>query len=291
MKKQHQNWWIDLFLLAGLLVCFYLNLTGVVVHQWLGAALALLLLVHTLVHWNWVKAVARRFFTNPGQRNRWYALMDLLLLVGFGGIAVTGVVISTWLNLPLTSYAAWSSLHTWLSVAVLGITVLKLGLHARWILNTTHSLFQRAGQAINGSVLVPAVVPVSTNGVDTERRRFLVMMGVVGAGSMLAVSNLFPAKSAQAGTDLSSLANLDESTLDSIWADSQQESGTQNSTVSGSSITLEDAPEEDSTAAVDQSSTSAYCTVQCRNGCSFPGHCRRYVDQNGNGLCDKGECL
>jgi hypothetical protein len=33
------------------------------------------------------------------------------------------------------------------------------------------------------------------------------------------------------------------------------------------------------------------CVVQCGRGCSFPGHCRRYIDVNGNQLCDKGECL
>lgn len=291
MKKQHQNWWIDLFLLAGLLASFYLELTGVVLHQWLGAGLALLLLVHTLVHWSWVKAVARRFFTNPGQRNCWFALMDLLLLGGFAGIMVTGVIISTWLNLPLKNYAAWSSLHTWLSVATLGLTVLKLGFHSRWILSTTRSLFLRAGHALNDSVLVPAAAPLRTNEVNVERRRFLVMMGVIGAGSVLAVSNLFPARAAQADNDLASLATLDETDLDSLWTASQQGSPVSSSTVSDS-ITLEDVPEEVVIAESDSlSSADAYCTVECRRGCSFPGHCRRYVDQNGNGLCDEGECL
>jgi hypothetical protein len=35
----------------------------------------------------------------------------------------------------------------------------------------------------------------------------------------------------------------------------------------------------------------AACTVRCPKGCSFPGRCRRYTDQNSNGLCDLGECL
>jgi hypothetical protein len=37
--------------------------------------------------------------------------------------------------------------------------------------------------------------------------------------------------------------------------------------------------------------TAATCSVRCRRGCSFPGHCRRYIDSNGNGKCDLGECL
>ncbi|QRN84136.1 hypothetical protein JR338_05190 [Chloroflexota bacterium] len=37
--------------------------------------------------------------------------------------------------------------------------------------------------------------------------------------------------------------------------------------------------------------TESNCTVQCARGCSYPSHCRRYTDANGNGLCDLGECL
>lgn len=29
---------------------------------------------------------------------------------------------------------------------------------------------------------------------------------------------------------------------------------------------------------------------QCYRRCSYPGHCRRYRDSNGNGRCDLGEC-
>jgi hypothetical protein len=33
------------------------------------------------------------------------------------------------------------------------------------------------------------------------------------------------------------------------------------------------------------------CTVLCPKGCSYPGQCQDYRDENGNGLCDLGECL
>jgi hypothetical protein len=31
--------------------------------------------------------------------------------------------------------------------------------------------------------------------------------------------------------------------------------------------------------------------VRCDRRCSYPGHCRKYTDSNGNGRCDLGECL
>jgi hypothetical protein len=36
--------------------------------------------------------------------------------------------------------------------------------------------------------------------------------------------------------------------------------------------------------------SSGECSVICDKGCSYPGQCRRYVDTNGNGICDLTEC-
>jgi len=33
------------------------------------------------------------------------------------------------------------------------------------------------------------------------------------------------------------------------------------------------------------------CVIRCTRACAYPGKCRRYVDENGNYLCDLGECL
>ena len=35
---------------------------------------------------------------------------------------------------------------------------------------------------------------------------------------------------------------------------------------------------------------SPSCTVVCDKGCVYPGQCRRYIDENGNGFCDLTEC-
>ena len=37
--------------------------------------------------------------------------------------------------------------------------------------------------------------------------------------------------------------------------------------------------------------SSTACTIRCNKGCSYPGHCRRYVDTNRNNRCDLGECM
>ena len=43
-------------------------------------------------------------------------------------------------------------------------------------------------------------------------------------------------------------------------------------------------------AATARNNAAASCTIRCGRRCSYPGHCRRYTDSNGNGRCDLGEC-
>jgi hypothetical protein len=35
---------------------------------------------------------------------------------------------------------------------------------------------------------------------------------------------------------------------------------------------------------------SGSCSLQCGKHCSYPGHCRRYTDSDGDNFCDFGEC-
>ena len=141
-KTSHQtHWLIDLGLLAGYLISFYLDLTGVNLHQWLGVGVTVLALIHLVLHWDWVKAVVSRFFGKTSGRSRIYLLLDLLIMLGAVVIFETGLVISTWFNLELYNYAAWLDVHIYSSVITLGITVLKLGLHWRWIVATAKKIF------------------------------------------------------------------------------------------------------------------------------------------------------
>ena len=76
-KTSHQtHWLIDLGLLAGYLLSFYLDLTGVNLHQWLGVGVTVLALIHLILHWDWVTAVVNRFFGKTCGRSRIYLLLD-----------------------------------------------------------------------------------------------------------------------------------------------------------------------------------------------------------------------
>jgi hypothetical protein len=133
--------------------------------------------------------------------------------------------------------------------------------------------------------------------VDEDRRKFLMLMGLVGLGSSLAMFNLGTDRDWQgstveaatvtdtpASTETETIIAETETAQESLLTDSA--AGSDLTDASATGITLEDAQ----TVTETQTAVAA-CTIRCPRGCSFPGHCRRYVDQNGNGKCDLGECL
>jgi hypothetical protein len=253
-NPQKTNWIVDAALFGGFLLALWLDLTGLPMHQWLGLAVVTLAGYHLAAHGRWVVAVTGRFFGRMSRQARAFYAVDAGLAVGFAAILVTGVVISTWLNLSLASYAAWRSLHVLASLLTLALVVAKIGLHWRWI----------AGVA-RRSILQPIRTPAQPGSahpapaaIRVDRRDFLKLMGGVGVVALLAGVQALSGDGG-AETQASSAAQAAGNT-DALTGASSQ-------------------------------STTGSCVVRCRKGCSYPGHCRRYVDGNGNGLCDLGECL
>lgn len=291
-KKQNHNWFIDVVLLVGFLFSFYLDLTGVIAHQWLGLAVTLLAVIHLVTHWNWVKAVTSRLFSRTSLQNRGYYLFDLLLMLGFLLIALSGFLISTWLELPLQNYPLWSDVHTFASVITLGLTVVKLGMHGRWIVRTTRRIFAPAAQPSDGKNPIPGLVPALATNLNNERRQFLVTMGVIGLGSALAASNLLSRSVGEASESLAALAELDETELESLWNGQRPVTVPQKpGSPQAASITTGYGSDVLTSSENAEQILNTTCSVRCDRRCSYPGDCRRYVDQNSNRLCDLGECM
>lgn len=304
-NKQLKNWWIDALMLVGYLFCFYLEFTGVTGHEWLGVGIALLAIFHTWLHRDWVVAVTRRFFSGTGARSRMYYLVDLLIVLGFVVILETGLAISTWMNLDIVNYIAWLDAHIYASYATLALLVLKVGIHWRWVVNFTNKIFgsEKKPVPVRGSGLTPE--PVQVNREVVDRRRFLGLMGVVGLSSMLAVINVVRENSIyNTSTDgnVSAMGMVDDPATSPSQVLNAQPDIQTNAAEAGNTEIDAVATAEPGMAAPatveptvvptqEPQTVVAACQVRCSKRCSFPGRCRRYVDQNGNKLCDLGECL
>jgi len=275
INKQKWNWMTDAVLLIGVLAAFFLDLTGLPLHQWLGVALGLLAGYHFLLHRDWVKSVTLRFWGHTSRQARRYYVIDASLMFGFAVILVTGLVISSWLALPLENYAAWRDAHAAASIITLLVVAGKIGLHWRWIVNTAQRLFPvPVASPTTALPRQPALAPA-----QMDRRRFLALMGTIGVAAVIAISHVL---------DDEKGVLADESVLAGLIPEETGQQKTASSTQSlGSSQQATPAPSTTSSA----NPSAAACVVRCNKGCSYPGHCRRYVDTNKNNRCDMGECM
>jgi hypothetical protein len=254
-NKIRNKWLIDAGLFAGFLILFWLDLTGVALHQWLGVAIGALVVYHLVTHWKWVTIITERFFKRTSQQARLFYLVDAGLGAGFMMILFTGLVISTWFSLSLSNFAAWKNVHILSSLLTLLLLVVKIGAHERLIVQAARkTVFAPQEHAPQTQPTQPVQV------LSSGRRDFMKLMGVVGAASLLAVG----------------------SALDGIEAASSSEE----------SLAKQTSVQDTTTSrALDNSSSTSVCSVRCPRGCSYPGHCHRYTDSNGNGRCDLGECM
>jgi hypothetical protein len=291
MNAQKTNWWLDAILFLGFIVTYLMDITGVVLHQWIGILVAILVLVHLVRHADWITTVLTKFFGKTSNSARLNLVIDGGIGLGFSLIIFTGLIISTWLNLTFIDYAAWRNFHILTSVFTLFALLLKIVLHRKWIVCVAEKyIFSHSQQA--GAV--PALVSVQTP-IKVNRREFLKVSALVGAGAFIGVSQIHKVFE-DAVLETSGNANL---TSNSLQANSTANLPVSQPTAvipaqatSASVPTAAIQPTAVPTAAeASNQAASSNCRIQCNRGCSFPGHCRRYTDSNGNGKCDLGECL
>jgi hypothetical protein len=293
--KQKTKWWVDVALFAGLIISFFLDFTGVAVHQWIGIAIGALAAYHLLAHWGWVSSVTRRFFAAASGKARLFYLVDAAVLGGLALIVGTGLAISTWLDLSLANYSAWLLVHITASIATLLAVILKLGLHGRWIASTTRKVIARPAAIPNKKAPPQPAGPPAGAG-SMSRQDFIKVMGVVSLASFLALTNATESLGSLpgAGTTASTSSQPSSSPASSSPASSPATSTpTASSPSASSSSSSASSASSQSSAGVSSSASSASsaCAVRCGRGCSYPGHCGRYTDTNNNSRCDFGECL
>jgi hypothetical protein len=281
-KNNRTKWWLGAILFGGFLLTFFMKLTGLALHQWVGVFIGILVLYHLLTHLNWVNAVAGRLFEGASNRSRLYLLIDILLACGFAFIVGTGLLLSTWFEVPLANYEFWRISHTLISTITLLFVALKLVLHWRWIAGTLLT-----SRTIHPNLTAhPPSTPISNTASRLSRRQFLGVAGVIGAGTLVAVNSAV--KSMHLLEDARTSVSAQEMPASAPAA--QATPGVENTSTPVSEVptsTLAAPTAVPATATVAPTS----CIVRCNRHCSYPGQCRRYVDLKNNRLCDNGECL
>jgi hypothetical protein len=277
MKNLKTNWWLDAILFASFIFTFLLDITGTELHQWAGIVLGAVLLIHLTLHRNWVVTVVERFFSNTTWRARINLIIDGLLAGGFFIIILTGLMISTWLNITFINFDIWKTIHILSSVITLFLVLTKIVLHRKWIVCTAEKhIFQG-----NVGIINPLPVQFQPTKEQVSRRDFLKISGVVGAASLIGISQLVKLVKTTgdiSGDEISNPISEIASNTGAVVEDTISEIPVVRPTILPTTNTSKIQPE-------------TACSIRCNKGCSFPGRCRRYTDSTGNNKCDLGECL
>lgn len=132
---------LDTLLLLVALVLQVVRLTGLAVHEWLGLAIAVPLLVHLVLQWQWITVTWRRATTEKLRRARFNLLLNGLLFVVMTLAIVSGVLESRVASPGLAGAAArpalWSDIHSFLTNTLVALVGLHVALNWRWIVNAT----------------------------------------------------------------------------------------------------------------------------------------------------------
>jgi hypothetical protein len=284
-KNKIKNF-ITLLLFVAFLLTYFLDLTGLNLHQWLGIAAAAAAAVHVLMHWAWVKAVAGRFFGRTSGQARSYYLLDFLLFSGLAVITLTGLIISSWFNLAVTTYESWHLIHVAGSVLTMAVLVIKLVLHWKYIA----AVFKPARAARPAAARPVLSLARSGNAKQVSRREALRVIGTV---SVVGVVSILRAASALRTVEASALPQPALTTQ--AYQAANAAASSQVSAVSPTRAVQPTAaaqlPQSAGAGLQTTSQSSEDCVVRCGNACSYPGRCRRYTDANNNQRCDLGECM
>jgi cytochrome b561 len=120
---------IDIALFGLILLLLSPRLTGLPVHEWLGLAIGVPVLVHLLLSWSWIARATLVAPVRPGWRHRInyglnWLLFALVILEITSGIVISVVALPS-LGIPTIEDRAWRLLHN----RFLNFLVLLVGIH------------------------------------------------------------------------------------------------------------------------------------------------------------------
>lgn len=133
------NLWVDVALFAAIMTVLAPSFTGLAIHEWLGLSLGAGIVAHLLLHWQWIVATLRRFFSSMPAGQRINLALNSALFVDLTVIIFTGLMISRsvvpFFGLSLQGGHAWAGLHGTAANLSLVLAGLHVALHWKWILN------------------------------------------------------------------------------------------------------------------------------------------------------------
>lgn len=145
------NLLIDIAIFIAFLIATAPRLSGITIHEWLGVAFGVAIIVHLLLHWQWIIAVGKTMLTRARANARVNYLLNIALFIDVTVITFTGIMISEVVlplfGIRLSPGSLWRRLHSLSSDIGVFLIGLHVALHWQWVLKTVARLFGLARPA------------------------------------------------------------------------------------------------------------------------------------------------
>ena len=141
------TFWLDAALLLAFCALETVPFTGLVVHEWLGIAVACMITAHLLFSWTWIASTSRRFLAVP-IRSQVNYLLNLMLFGCAMGVIFSGILISREAIPSLVGGKAgdlkdgWDAVHDVLSNFVLIFAGLHLAINWDWSITAVRKILR-----------------------------------------------------------------------------------------------------------------------------------------------------
>jgi len=137
LNSTKTNFALDALLLAAFLIATAPRLSGIPIHEWLSIAFGAAIVIHLLLHWQWIVATIRRFLSRMNSQQRINFVLNTFLFIDVVVIIFTGLVISRvvlpGLGIETVRGGLWRPLHSLTSDIAVFIIGLHVAMHWQWI--------------------------------------------------------------------------------------------------------------------------------------------------------------
>ncbi|HVW83164.1 MAG TPA: DUF4405 domain-containing protein [Bryobacteraceae bacterium] len=148
--------WLDAILLISVCALETVPFTGMIAHEWLGLAVAGMIVVHLLLSWAWIASSTRRLVTGASNRTRVNYFLNACLFACMTAVIFSGILISQHAMPALTKKEAadmtanfrWDRIHDRFSDLVVIFAGLHLAINWDWMAAAARRILRRqAGDA------------------------------------------------------------------------------------------------------------------------------------------------
>ena len=166
LNRTRVNLLLDTALALTFVAELQYHFVGLSNHELMGVGLGAALLIHVILHWQWIVGLTKTFFHNLLHGSRLNYVLNFALFADLAVVIITGILISRTLGLSLGIEG--QSGHTWEQIHILAanLSLLLVGLHVavhwKWIAaHAKKYLFSfrlpvRKAAPTNVSVIVPS---------------------------------------------------------------------------------------------------------------------------------------